>query len=136
MKRRAKRDESLAPAPLEELAGWAVSRYSIWLTRHIWLPCPLHGPYSHQHRFKISAAEVGIMIVIAGVSSIALQGVVNVLVDLNRKLVMLSGRLLLASFPWAMLFQAMFMSSTYPDHSWLCKPRCYSIHSIYMDLPG
>lgn len=56
-------------------------------------------PLAQVHKFRMSAAEVGILTVIAGVSTIALQRIVGVLVDLNRRLVMFSGRFLLASFP-------------------------------------
>jgi len=61
-------------------------------------------PIAQVHKFRMSAAEVGILTVIAGVSSLAMQRVVGYLVDLNRKAVMFAGRLLLASFPLGYAF--------------------------------
>jgi len=61
-------------------------------------------PIAQVHKFKMSAAEVGILTVVAGVSSLAMQRVVGYLVDLNRKAVMFAGRLLLASFPLGYAF--------------------------------
>ncbi|MDT7888367.1 MAG: MFS transporter [Desulfurococcales archaeon] len=56
-------------------------------------------PIAQVHKFGMSATEVGILTVISGVSTLALQRIVGTLVDLNRKIVMFSGRVLLASFP-------------------------------------
>ncbi|HWQ17677.1 MAG TPA: MFS transporter [Sulfolobales archaeon] len=56
-------------------------------------------PLAQVYKFKMGAAEVGLLTVIAGVSTLILQRIVGVLVDLNRKMVMFSGRLLLAVFP-------------------------------------
>ncbi len=61
-------------------------------------------PIAQVHKFRMSAAEVGILTVIAGVSSLAIQRVVGYLVDFNRKAVMFTGRLLLASFPLGYAF--------------------------------
>jgi len=56
-------------------------------------------PLAQVHKFRMSAAEVGVLTVIAGASTLAMQRVVGFLTDLNRKAVMFAGRLLLASFP-------------------------------------
>ncbi len=61
-------------------------------------------PIAQVYKFRMSAAEVGILTVIAGVSSLAMQRVVGYLVDFNRKAVMFAGRLLLASFPLGYAF--------------------------------
>ncbi|MEM4970303.1 MAG: MFS transporter [Sulfolobales archaeon] len=61
-------------------------------------------PIAQVHKFRMSATEVGILTVIAGVSSLAMQRIVGSLVDLNRKAVMFIGRLLLASFPLGYAF--------------------------------
>lgn len=56
-------------------------------------------PLAQVYKFRMSAYEVGILTIIAGVSTVLLQRIVGELVDWNRKLVMLLGRLSLASFP-------------------------------------
>jgi len=56
-------------------------------------------PLAQVYKFRMSAAEVGTLTVIAGVSTLAMQRAVGALVDLNRGAVMFSGRLLLAFFP-------------------------------------
>ncbi|GAY24979.1 MFS transporter [Desulfurococcaceae archaeon AG1] len=56
-------------------------------------------PLAQVYKFEMGAAEVGLLTVIAGVSTLILQRIVGVLVDFNRKIVMFSGRLLLAVFP-------------------------------------
>lgn len=63
-------------------------------------------PLAQVHKFRMGAAEVGLLTVIAGISTIVLQRIVGVLVDLNRRLVMFSGRLLLAAFPLGYAFSS------------------------------
>lgn len=61
-------------------------------------------PLAQVYKYRMSAAEVGILTVIAGVSSLAIQRPLGVLVDINRKAVMFLGRFLLASFPLGYAF--------------------------------
>lgn len=63
-------------------------------------------PLAQVYKFRLSAAEVGFLTMISGVSAIALQRIVGVMVDLNRRLVMFLGRLLLASFPLGYVFSS------------------------------
>jgi len=61
-------------------------------------------PLAQVYKFRMSAAEVGILTVIAGMSSLAIQRPLGILVDINRKAVMVLGRVLLASFPLGYAF--------------------------------
>lgn len=61
-------------------------------------------PLAQVYKFRMSAAEVGILTVIAGVSSLFIQRPLGVLVDINRKAVMVLGRVLLAVFPLGYAF--------------------------------
>lgn len=61
-------------------------------------------PLAQVYKFRMSAAEVGILTVIAGMSSLAIQRPLGILVDINRKTVMVLGRVLLASFPLGYAF--------------------------------